>query len=205
MGLAWSRSGGGGRLRRRGPGGGWEIRPGECVCGKSSLPDTGSLVVGWAAIFTAHLREFNWSLQARDSCQRGCGEQWSGAPGFRFSHIIKPHFKWFELMTLIQTDKGGKWMLDQAFHLLCLTFPVTLSAGNSPWSRAQPEQSCLSAPPARPWRRRPVPHIGRWCRLTGRVKEDAVSPSESTLGSRGFLVPGSGLPQQRCLSSRRFL
>ena len=95
-------------------------------------------------------------------------------------------------------------MLDQAFHLLCLTFPVTLSAGNSPWSR--------SAWTGAAWAPRLLDlegghvraHVGRW-QLTGRVKEDAVSPSESMLGSRGSCPRGQDYPQRRCLSSRRFL
>ena len=54
-------------------------------------------------------------------------------------------------------------------------------------------RSCLSAPPARPWRRTCRAHVGRW-QLTGKLKEDAISPSESALGRRGSCPPMSGLP-----------
>lgn len=40
-------------------------------------------------------------------------------------------------------------ILDKAFHLLCSTFPVTLSARNAPQSCSQPE-SCRSSQPVLP-------------------------------------------------------
>ena len=108
VGLAWSRSRSGGGFEKEGYWGrvGSQARG---VCVGRAASDTGSLVVGWIAIFTAHLRGFNWSLQARDSVSEDVVSSGPVLQGFRSHTSSSLIFKWFELMTLIQTDKGGKW------------------------------------------------------------------------------------------------